>query len=112
MTIFTDRCWANDKVIPTCDETHLYFSFHATKTNGSIVTKVKSKNNGVWYVNTETKEIRKICDMYFEDLFLCDDVLLGASGKSLYRIDVETGEIKKHTIYALEEFEKFVEECV
>ncbi len=86
---------ANDRTYLICDETQIFVSYHATKTDGSIVKDADSEHNGVWQVFPDTKEVRKVCDTYFESLYLNDGVLLGVTDGKLYCIDAETGAIEK-----------------
>ena len=86
-----ENAGANDRAYLICDETQIFFSYHATRTNGSIVTDIESENNGVWQINAETKEVRKISDTYFHSLYLCDGILWGVSDGEISRIAVPSG---------------------
>jgi hypothetical protein len=85
----------NDRTYLICDETQIFVSYHATKTDGSIVKDADSENNGVWQVFPDTQKVCKVCDMYFKTLYLNNGVLLGVSGDKLYRIDSVTGKAEK-----------------
>ena len=86
--------YSNNRIHFVCDDTRTFVSFQATQTNGSVVTDRDSELNGVWQIDIDTQTKRKVCDTYFESLYLCDGVLMGVKDNGLYRIDMDTGEIQ------------------
>lgn len=80
-----------------CDDQSIFVSFQAIKYDGSIVTDVSTEGNGVWYINPETLEKKKICDRYFSRLYLFNgDVLLGIDEyNNVYQISIEDGTVSE-----------------
>ena len=90
----TDHPNATDHVSYICDDSRLFVSFQATKSDGSIVRNVDYEDNGVWNIDYETKEKRKICDEAFYQLYLFEgNQLFGVKDNHLYRIDIDTGRV-------------------
>ena len=88
--------YANNRVNFICDDSRLFVSFQATTTNGSIVTDVQNTSNGVWFIDPKTKEMEKLCDDVFEQLYLFDaNQLFGVKNDHLFQINIETGLVTK-----------------
>ena len=86
--------WA-DKVITNCSAEHIFLSFQSVAVDGSFVSNKEHVNNGLWYIDPETYEQRKISDLVFDSLFMTDDYLFGTIGNDLYAVDLETFEVQE-----------------
>lgn len=92
----TDSQYANHKITFICDDSYVFFSFQATKTNGSIVTDIVDDNNGVWKINPQTLEKEKIVSETFDTLYLFEEKLLfGTKNNMIYKIDIEDKQITR-----------------
>lgn len=81
-----------------CDDQSIFVSVQSIRYDGSIVTEVSSEGNGVWFINPETLEKKKICDRYFSRLYLFNgDILLGIDDThgDVYQISLEDGKVSK-----------------
>ena len=76
-------------------EEHFFISFQTLKYDGSFVSDVDDPQNGLWYIESETYEQRKISDLVFDSLFMTDDYLFGTIGNDLYAVDLETFEVQE-----------------
>ncbi len=94
---FSDGTYVNDKIRFICDDSRVFVSFCATKTDGSVVMDIDDDANGLWSIDPVTLEKVKICSDVFDRLYLFGDTLFGAKENGLYRIDVQTKQIKKIT---------------
>lgn len=91
-----DQHYDSDRLHFICDDEMLYASFHATKSNGAIITDVDHPSNGVWAVDAQTNTPKKLCDETFQRLYLFDgDRLFGERDDVLYEIDVDTGDVTR-----------------
>lgn len=91
-----DNEYVNHKISFICDDDRTFVSFHATETNGSIVSKIDHPNNGVWVIDPETKIPQKICAEVFDGLYLFgEDGLFGTKNDVLYQIDPTTGQVTR-----------------
>lgn len=92
----SEHNYATNRVAFICDNNRLFVSFQATKADGSIVFDVAHADNGVWSVDPETKEIRKLCDESFSQLYLFEgNLLFGVKNNYLYQIDIDTGRVTR-----------------
>ena len=87
---FTKRSHANDDFTFICDKEQIFVSFCARSTNGSIVSDVKDKLNGLWRINLLTSQTEKISDETYDELFLVGDVLFGIFENDVYQISTST----------------------
>ena len=84
----SNKSYNNNKVSFICDDNNFYYSFQATKTDGSVVINTAGDNNGLWKVNIETLEKEKVLDETFNSLYLFEENLLfGIRESNLFRID-------------------------
>lgn len=96
--IINETTHVNDKVSFICDDSHIFVSFQATKTDGSVVKKIDGNNNGLWSIDLETFQKDKICSEVFDRLYLFGDSLLfGTINDDLYRINIASKYITKIT---------------
>lgn len=96
--IINESTYVNDKVRFICNDSHIYVSFQATKTNGSIVQNIDDENNGLWSINPTTLQKNKICSEVFDRLYLFgDNLLFGTINDNLYSIDTASKHIAKIT---------------
>lgn len=87
-----DDASANDRIVFICDDAHLYVSYQATQTDGSVVKDIEDPSNGVWSVDPETLEYEQLCEATFEELYLFDgDLLYGVRDDTLFLIDTGAG---------------------
>lgn len=95
---FTQDSYANNKINYICDDQHLYVSFQATKTNGSLVRDIDHADNGVWYIDAQRNTPQKLCEEVFQELYLFEgNQLFGVIGNQIYQIDTVTGEVQEIT---------------
>ena len=88
--------YRNNRICFICDDSELYVSIQATKTDGSIVANIDDENNGTWHIDYSTKQLSRLCDDIFEELYLFEgEQLFGIKNGHIYKIDTETGSIKK-----------------
>lgn len=86
--------YANNRIHFICDDDQLFVSFQATETNGSLVTDIEHEHNGVWIIDSHTKQLRRICADVFDQLYLFDNNhLFGVKNNQVYQIDTETGNL-------------------
>ena len=91
-----EGAYSNNRICYICDDSKLYVSVQATKTDGSIVKNVDDENNGTWRVDYGTKELHRLCDDTFEQLYLFEgNQLFGEKNGHIYKIDTESGVLKK-----------------
>lgn len=87
---------SNNRICYICDDSELYVSIQATKTDGSIVKNVDDANNGTWRVDYSTKELYRLCDDTFEQLYLFEgNQLFGEKNGYIYKIDTESGVLRR-----------------
>lgn len=90
----TEGTYANNRINFICDDKQLFVSFQATKTDGSIVKNIDYADNGLWRIDSETKEKVKLTTEVFDQLYLFDGRLLfGQTGNTLYQIHIDSGEV-------------------
>ena len=90
--------YVNDRISFICNDSNIYVSFQATKTNGSIVQNIDDENNGLWSINPTTLQKNKICSEVFDRLYLFgDNLLFGTINDNLYSIDTASKHIAKIT---------------
>lgn len=87
--------YRNNRIVFICDDNSFYYSFQATKTDGSIVINTNSDNNGLWKLDLNTLKNEKILDETFNDLYLFDDLLFGVKNNKIFKINVENGKYKQ-----------------
>ena len=87
---FTKRTHANDDFVFICDKEQIFVSFCARNTNGSIVSDVKDKSNGLWKINLLTLQAEKISEETYDELFLVGDVLFGIFENNVFQISTST----------------------
>lgn len=88
--------YANHRICFICDDQQLFVSFQATRTDGSIVRDISNADNGVWCVNFQRKQRKKLCDDTFDQLYLfANKQLFGVKDNQLFQIDTETGDVEK-----------------
>lgn len=91
-----DNEYVNHRISFICDEERTFVSFHATVTDGSVISKVEHPNNGLWVIDPETKVSRKICEETFDGLYLFgEDGLFGTKNDVVYLIDPHTGQVER-----------------
>lgn len=91
-----DGEYRNHRMHFICDDHSLFVSFQATSTDGSIVKNIDHNSNGLWKINPQTKEKTKLCEVYFEDLYLFDgNQLFGIKNNDLFQINTDTGMVTK-----------------
>lgn len=90
--IMSESEYANNHISFICDNDCIFYSFQATRTDGSVVIDDDSTNNGVWSIDAATLEKHKLCDETFGKLYLWGDTLIGENEKGLYQISMINGE--------------------
>ena len=94
---FTERIYANDRLVYICDDEQIFVSFGATNTNGSIVSSVDDPANGLWKIDPVTFAAEKVSERFFDELYLFGGELFGISGDNVYQISASSKEIKMIT---------------
>lgn len=88
----SDHRYATNIVPFICDDTRLFVSFQATSADGSIVTEEEHPDNGVWFIDPQTREKKKLCDDAFDQLYLFEgNRLFAVRNNELFQIDIDTG---------------------
>lgn len=87
--------YGNNRICFICDDQQLFVSFQATQTDGSIVRDIPHTDNGIWCVNFQTKQIDKLCNDTFDQLYLfAEKQLFGVKDNQLFQIDTEIGDVE------------------
>lgn len=88
--------YVNHRISFISDEDRTFVSFHATETEGSMVSEVDHPSNGVWVIEPETKIPKKICGETFDGLYLFgEEGLFGTRNDVLYQINPYTGQVTR-----------------
>lgn len=87
-----DNAKSNDFAYYVCNDSVLYYSYHKSETDGSIVKKVDSENNGLWAIDITTLNKKKLSSEIYDELYLFDNILFGVNGKKVFQIDINSGE--------------------
>lgn len=87
--------WSVDLITAIADDENIYLSVQRRKEAGSIeYDDIEHEDNGLWRVDPETLEAKKVLPDVFWELYLADGLLLGRKEEQIYRIDTKTFEIK------------------
>ena len=81
-----------------CGERYVYATFQANSSDGSLIFSKDDPANGVWKIDSSTMKKTKLCDEYFNGIYLYDEsYLIGWKDNHLYRISTVDGSVEKIT---------------
>jgi len=94
--LFQDYEDGTGRLVYAVSDEMFFFSWQSLEYYGSFIFDIDNEeHNGLWYVEPETYEQRKVCDLVFDSLFMTDDYLFGTVENDLYAVNLETFEVQE-----------------